>query len=89
MVDTKKINLHKSWIGKQFLKLTPTNSFIAVLYVEEEEIRKRKLDTLYDEHLSYKVKVYKKLSEDLEIKTIDNNRDFGVVKKDIENYFNI
>lgn len=89
MVDTKKINLHKSWIGKKFLKLTPTNSFIAVLYVEEEEVRKRKLDTLHDEHLSYKIKVYKKLSEDLKIKLIDNNREFEIVKKEIENYFNL
>lgn len=89
MVDTKKIELHKSWIGKQFLKLTPNNSNIIVLYVDDEIIRRRKLDTLHDEHLSYKVKVYKKLSNDLKIKLINNNRDFEIVKKDIVNYFNV
>lgn len=89
MVDTKKMNLHKSWIGKQFLKLTPIDIKIIVLYVDEEIIRKRKIDTLHDEHLSYKIEVYKKLSKDLRIKSIDNNREFEMVKKDIENYFKI
>ena len=87
MVDTHNMELHKTWIGKEFLKLTPNNSKIIVLYVDEEITRKRKRDTLYDDQLSYKIKVYKKLSSDLKIKLIDNNKNFNITKEEIIDYF--
>jgi len=87
MVDTKKYNLHKTWVGKQFLKMTPENIKIIFLKVNENTIRSRKSDTLHDEHLQEKIEVFKILSEDLKIKVIDNNRDFNLVKQEIFNFF--
>lgn len=86
MVDTHKMDMHKSWIGKQFINLLPENLKIIILDVTEESIRNRKKDTLYDENLALKIKVYKILSKDLNLKVIDNNRDFNTVKEDILNY---
>ena len=86
IVDTKRMDLHKSWIGREFLKLIPKNNRIVVLKVDEDVIRKRKLDTLYDEHLGDKIKVFQLLSEDLNIKLIENNKDYLNVKNQIINY---
>ncbi len=86
MVDTHKMNLHKTWVGKQFIKMLPKKSNVLILKVNKNVIRKRKVDTLYDKNLALKIKVYDILSEDLGIKTIDNNRNIDVVKKEIINH---
>jgi len=86
MVDTHKMHLHKTWLGKQFIKMLPENSNVLILKVNENVIRERKKDTLYDENLALKIKVYEILSEDLGIKTIDNNRNIDMVKKEIINH---
>jgi len=86
MVDTRRIDLHKSWIGKEFLKLTPENTKIIILKVDEEIIRKRKLDTLHDELLEDKIKVFELLSKDLNIKLIENNNEYVTTKAQILNY---
>tara|TARA_Y100001958_G_C21052138_1_gene417908 strand:- start:164 stop:796 length:633 start_codon:yes stop_codon:yes gene_type:complete len=86
MVDTHKMKLHKSWVGKQFIKMLPENSNVLILKVNENNIRERKKDTLYDENLALKIKVYEILSKDLGVKTIDNNRDINIVKKEIINH---
>jgi thymidylate kinase len=85
MVDTKNYKLHKTWIGKSFLNHIPKNSKVLVLYVEESNIRQRKKDTLYDEHLANKIKVYKLLSKDLKLPVIDNNRSPKLVQEEIFN----
>lgn len=86
MVDTYNFNLHKTYIGRYFIKLIPKNTEMLMLSVSEENIRSRKKDTLHDEHLQNKIQVYKILCNDLDIKLIDNNRDCNIVKKDIFNY---
>lgn len=86
MVDTHKMYLHKTWLGKQFIKMLPENSNVLILKVNENVIRERKKDTLHDENLALKIKVYEILSHDLGIKTIDNNRNIDVVKKEIINH---
>ena len=88
MVDTQKMHLHKTWLGKQFVKMLPSNSIVIILRVNESIIRERKIDTLYDEKLALKIKVYDVLSEDLGIKTIDNNGNISMVKKEILNFVN-
>lgn len=87
MVDTHKMDLHKSWIGKKFIKMLPQNANIVILQVDEDTIRNRKKDTLHDENLGLKIKVYDILSRDLNLKIIDNNRDFSIVKEEILNHF--
>lgn len=86
MVDTRRMNLHKTWIGKEFIKQIPGNTEIIVLKVDEKNIRARKEDTRYDELLDYKVLVYKLLSEDLNIKVIDNNNDYSLAIKKTFDY---
>lgn len=83
MVDTNRLDLHHTYIGKAFLKTIPKNSQIIVLDVEEGVIRSRKKDTLYDEHLSLKIAVYKLLAQTLELPIIDNNKTFKEVKYEI------
>lgn len=83
MVDTGRYNLHKKKIGKDFIKLIPDDTKIVVLKVEEDEIRRRKKDTLHDPHLSEKVKVYNILIKDLNLRSIDNNDSFEIVKEQI------
>lgn len=86
MVDTKKMNLHKSWIGKEFMKLTPKKSRITILKVDEEIIKERKLDTLYDELLEDKINAFNILSKDFNINIVENNNDYATAKKEILNY---
>jgi len=89
MVDTKRLDLHKTWIGKSFINLIPQNTKILIPLVDESTIRNRKKDTLHDEHLTAKINVYTILSKDLSIKSIDNNRDYKEVKLDIFNYLQL
>ncbi|MCK5402448.1 MAG: hypothetical protein KAJ28_12510 [Flavobacteriaceae bacterium] len=89
MVDTKRLDLHKTNIGKAFIDLIPKNTKILIPIVDENTIRARKKDTLHDEHLADKIKVYSILIKDLKIKSIDNNRDYTEVKKDVFNYLEI
>jgi len=86
MVDTKRMDLHRTWVGKEFLKLTPRNSKTIILKVEAEVVRERKLDTLFDEQLDDKIKVFQFLSKELNIKLIENNLDYSIVKNKVINY---
>jgi len=86
MVDTRKMDLHRSWIGKQFIQTIHKDMIVIILEVKEKTIRARKKDTLHDENLMLKLKVYKILSKELGISVIDNNRDFDTVKTEILNY---
>jgi thymidylate kinase len=73
MVDTHRFNLHKRKIGRMFLEDIPKNTTVIVLNVNEDEIRNRKLDTLYDSLLPDKIEVYKILARDLKMMVVDNN----------------
>ncbi len=89
MVDTKRMDLHKTSIGRSFIDLITENTRILIPSVEVETIRERKKDTLYDEKLVLKIKVYEILSKDLNINTIDNNRVYNEVLKDVLQYLDI
>ncbi len=86
MVDTQRMDLHKTSIGDTFINMIPENVKLIILHVDEDVIRSRKKDTLYDETLAARIKVYQVLSKDLGLKVIDNNREFSLVKEDIYNY---
>lgn len=83
MVDTRRMDMHTTWIGKAFIKLIPRHTNTIVMNVNEKVIRTRKKDTLYDEHLGSKIEVYKILSRDLNIKRIDNNRTQDIVNQEL------
>lgn len=86
MVDTKRMNLHKKWVGRQLIKLSPNNCKSIILKVDAAVVRERKLDTLHDEHLEDKIKTFQILSKELNIKLIENNLDYSIVKKEVINY---
>lgn len=86
MVDTKRMNLHKSWVGRQFIKLSPKNVKSIILKVDAEVIRERKIDTLHDELLEDKIKTFQFLSKELNIKLIENNKDYSTVKNEVIHY---
>jgi len=86
IVDTRRMTLHKSWIGKSFINAIPENTKIVILKVDENVIRERKKDTLYDELLQDKINVYDLLSKDLNIKVIDNNKDYKCAFHEALNY---
>ncbi len=89
MVDTKRLDLHKTWIGRSFIKLIPINTKILIPIVSEDIIRDRKKDTLHDEHLMNKIEVYNILVKDIKIKAFDNNRNYIKVKKDVFFYLGL
>ena len=89
MADTERFDLHKTRVGKMFLDLIPGNTKIIVLSTSKDNIRKRKADTLHDPLLEKKIKAYRVLSNDLCLDTVDNNRDFQVVKKEILHKFSL
>lgn len=83
MVDTQRLNLHKTKTGKAFIQLIPQATKTIVLLADESIIRSRKIDTLHDEHLSMKIEVYKILSRDLSLPVMNNNMAFDIVKREI------
>jgi thymidylate kinase len=83
MVDTRRYDLHKTWIGKQFIKILPDYSQVFTLKVNEKKIRERKKDTKYDENLERKIEVYSILSKDLSLISIDNNKSLESVKNEL------
>ncbi len=89
MVDTNRFDLHKTKIGRAFINLIPNGAKIVIPRVSEETIRMRKKDTLYDEHLNKKIKVYRILSNDLNIKTIDNNQSYETARKELFKYLDL
>ena len=75
IVDTKRFDLHKTVIGKLFIKMIPKNAKIILLHVDDEIIRKRKIDTLHDVNLSARIKAFQMLCNDLNITVVNNNID--------------
>ena len=88
MVDTKRYNLHETWVGKKFITMIPENTKIIILDIDEKTARKRKNDVEHDPLLLDKIQVYQILAKDLQIKTINNNKPFNVVEKEIGDWFN-
>jgi len=89
MVDTKRMHLHQTSIGRYFIDLIPKNTKILIPKVNIETIRKRKKDTLYDEKLAMKIRVYEILGKNLNIKTVDNNRSYDETIKNVFKYLEI
>lgn len=89
MVDTKRFDLHRSWIGKSFMNLIPKNCKSIVLMAEDAIIRSRKKDTLHDEHLTQKIKVFEIIANDFNLNLIYNEKDLILVENDIFNVFDL
>lgn len=73
MIDTGIENLHQRWPGKILRKTLPATSFCFFLETDIDMIRKRRPDTAYDLTHEKRTRLYKIISKDLKIDTIDNN----------------
>jgi thymidylate kinase len=83
MADTRRWDLHQTYIGKAFLRLIPENTKITVIRAGAKTIRARKADTLHDPLLNDRIKAFDRLQKDLELAVLDNNRNFAAVKRDL------
>lgn len=83
MVDTRRMDLHTTILGKAFLKFVPQGTEIYVMDVDESVIRLRKKDTLYDEHLCAKIEAYRIVSRELGLSIINNNLAFEDIKNEL------
>jgi len=89
MADTYRFDLHKTKLGKKFLKIIPVNTKTIVLEVDESLIRNRKEDTRFDPKLQTKIKVYNILAKDLKLKVINNNKPLINVKTELFKYLRL
>jgi len=71
MISTGNYGMYGSGIGKLFLSLIPRNSEIIMLMVDEEILRKRREDVMYDKTLNLKIELYKKLAQEFNTPIID------------------
>ncbi len=89
MVDTHRFDMHKKWVGRQFINILDNEIITILLKVDEDIIKIRKLDTKHDSNTAIKNKVYSILAQDLGLLEICNNREMEIVKKDIINGFDL
>jgi len=73
MVDTRITNLHERWPGNILRMAIPVNSVCFFLDVDIDTIRDRRPDTAYDRTQKQRCELYKILSKDLNIHTLNNN----------------
>ena len=87
MVSTRRLDLHKTWIGRRFLCLMPPSTKVFIIMVDELIIRQRKLDTLHDPNLSLKINIYGILAKDLNFEVLNNNGEFESTLTILKEYF--
>jgi len=73
MIDTGIGNLPQRWPGKLLRKFLPRCSESFYLKVDINLIHERRPDTIYDNTHDKKYDLYKKLSRDFKLNTIDNS----------------
>lgn len=83
MVSTRNYEIYKSKIGELFLGLIPKDSKIIMLVMDEEILKKRREDVMYDKTLNLRIKLYKKLAGEFGIPMIDASLPMEEVKKSL------
>jgi len=73
MVDTGIDNLYKKWPIRILKKLLPVDSACFFFEVDIDTIRTRRPDTMHDINYRKKYDLYKNLSKEFALDTIDNN----------------
>lgn len=71
MVSTRNYEIYKSKIGELFLSLIPKDSKVIMLVTDEEILKNRREDVMYDKTLNLRIKLYKKLAGEFGIPMID------------------
>jgi len=73
MVSTRNYKIYKSRIGELFLSLIPRDSITLMLIADEETLKNRRDDVMYDKNLNLKIIFYKKIAQEFDIPMIDAN----------------
>lgn len=73
MIDLNNFNIHRTIIGKFFLKLVPKDTKIILLDLNESLIRKRRMDLLGDKSLEARKLAYCLIAEEFKIPNINND----------------
>lgn len=71
MISTGDSNIHRSKIGRLFLRLMPRNMRALMLKVNEPVLRERREDVKWDKTLNKRIEYYDRLSKDFYIPVID------------------
>lgn len=71
IISTRNNNILHSTVGKSFLRLVPNNSKFLILIADENTLKKRREDISIDKTINLKIKLYKKLANELEIPIIN------------------
>lgn len=83
IISTHKTNLHRSLIGKYFLKLVPKNTKIVMLLAEEEELKQRRADIMQDKTLEMRLDLYRNFAKKYNISVIDAGLPIDSVHKEV------
>ncbi len=83
MIDLREFEIHKKFFGELFMGLLPKNTIVIHLDLDEKIIRERREDLKVDQSLELRRKLYSKLSQDLDIPTIENDRSIDEVHIEI------
>lgn len=86
MIDLRKFDIHKKFIGKLFINMIPKNSCVILLDIDESIIRERRKDLINDQSLNMRRTAYKTVAKEFDIPTIENNVSFQEVHEQIIKY---
>ena len=73
MISTGDNNIYNSKIGKLYVSLLPKNSNVLMLMADENILKERREDILFDETITQKIKLYKELASKFGIHMINSN----------------
>lgn len=83
MVSTKRFDLFRSWIGKSFFKMLPSDALMLCFDANAVLIRSRKADTQYDVNLDLKLNLYRKICDHLNIVSIVNSQSIDHTRSEV------
>jgi thymidylate kinase len=79
MIDLNNFEIHRNSFGQLFMELTPEEIIVIHLDLDEKTIQERREDLKSDNTLKLRRKLYDKLSKDLNIPTIMNDKSIDEV----------
>ena len=73
MIDLNDFEIHRTIIGKLFLRLIPKNTKVVLLDLNEPIIRERRKDLMGDQSLEARRRAYRQIAKDFNISTTSND----------------
>lgn len=83
MISVGDYQLHHSLLGRLFLRLVPTQTVTVALLTDPEVLQRRRPDVKFDRNIELKVELYRRLSEEYDITTIDASKSVDEIHREI------